>query len=59
MTIQKLPKVGMRGGEDQRENQRNIIVQEIERVMISQECTDSGKKKYCVSLKSASFLFSK
>lgn len=45
MTIQKLPKVGMRGGEDQRENQRNIIVQEIERVMISQECTDSGKKK--------------
>lgn len=49
MAIQKLPKVDMRGGEDQRENQRNIIVQEIERVMISQECTDSGKKVLCFS----------
>lgn len=34
MTIQKFPREGMQGVEDQRESQRNIIIQKIERVMI-------------------------
>lgn len=34
MTMQKFPRVGMQGVEDQRESQRNITVQKIERVMI-------------------------